>query len=566
VTREFSREEYAKRIKWLIWSRVVLTTFLVTSLLFLQGHSRIYPFETAYAFYFIFSVYGLTAFYFYLLKKLQNLSILAYLQTSIDIILVTILTHITGGIDSGFSLLYHLTIISASIILYRRGGYLAASLSSILYGGLLDMQYYNIAGFVRSQNFSTVQVFYQVFISILSFYIVAFLSTHLSERLRKTSQELQRKSIDFEDLKVLQDHILRSVGSGIFTMDLQGNIASWNPAAEFITGYSLDEIRNQWKDVFGDTLKGIFGHTDALKERPFRFDGKITKKDGTQAILGMTASLLKDEANTIRGIILVFQDITKIIAMEEQVRRQERLATVGSLAAGIAHEIRNPLASLCGSIQVLQGELDLAGDNKHLMGIVVKEADRLNSIITDFLEYARAKTDPQETIELLPLVNETIMLLKNSRDFNKNIAIHHDDVSSRLAVKVEAQRLRQVFWNLLINSCQAMPQGGEITISAVSSVLNGAAWCEILISDTGTGIPQEQQRKIFDPFFTTKTGGTGLGLAIVYRIIDDHRGTITLESEPGKGSRFTIRIPLLEESRCVSNAEHNPVTHLVQRS
>lgn len=522
---------------------------MVGSLVFFQGHYRIYQFQTEYVYYFLLTVYGLTALYWYLLRNIDNLSFLAYLQTSGDILLVTVLTRLTGGIDSGFSLLYHLTIISSSIILYRRGGYLAASLSSILYGAMLDMQYYEMPGFVRSQNFTSIQVFYQVFISIFSFYIVAFLSGYLAERLRKTRQELREKSIDFEDLRSLQEHILRSVGSGIFTMDLQGTIASWNLAAEQITGYTYDEIKGRWKEVFGDSIKGIFGHTDALKERPFSFEGQIVKKDGSAAILGLIASLLKDDVNTVRGIILIFQDITKIVEMEEQVRRQERLATVGSLAAGIAHEIRNPLASLSGSIQVLRGEVDLKGDNKRLMDIVVRETDRLNTIITDFLEYARPRTTQIELIELLPMLDETIMLLKNSKEFVEGTRISRD-IDPHIMVKGDAQRLRQVFWNLLINSCQELSNGGDITISAIpfSRGDDGTSWCEIAVSDTGQGIAHEYLDKLFDPFFTTKTGGTGLGLAIAYRIIEDHQGTITVDSEPGKGTQFKIRLPMMEES------------------
>ncbi len=532
----------------------MLTTVLVGGLIFFQRHNIIYPFQTSYVYYFLFSVYGLTAVYWYLLKKTERLSFLAYLQTSGDILLVTALIYLTGGVDSGFSLLYHLTIISSSIILYRRGGYLSASLSSILYGAMLDMQYYNVSGFVRSQNFTAVQVLFQVFINILSFYIVGLLSGYLSERLRKTRQELQEKSVDFEDLRVLQEHILRSVGSGILTMDLQGNIASWNPAAEQITGYRYDEIKSRWQQVFGDGIKGIFGHTDTLKARPFSFEGQIMKKDGSTAILGMTASLLKDETNAVRGIILIFQDITKMVEMEEHIRTQERLATVGSLAAGIAHEIRNPLASLSGSIQVLQGELDLHGDNKHLMDIVVRETDRLNTIITEFLEYARLKNAQNEQIELLPVLDETIMLLKNCKDCSCDIRISHA-IDPDMVLQGDAQRLRQVFWNLLINACQAMPQGGEIVVTARPFIQENddTSWWEIIIADTGQGIAYEDRDKIFNPFFTTKTGGTGLGLAIVYRIIEDHRGTITMDSVPGKGTQFIITLPMIEGSAYRAN-------------
>ncbi len=288
MTREFSREEYSVRLKWLIWGRVVLTTLLVGTLLFFQHRYRIYSFHAAALYYVLFAVYALTVVYRYLVGRYQDLLFLAYVQTSIDILLVTFFVYLTGGIDSGLSILYHLTIISASIILYRRGGYLAASLASILYGAMLDMQYYNVLGLVRSQNFTAGQVFYQVFINLLSFYGVALLSGYLSERLRSTRQALREKSIDFEDLRVLQEHILRSVGSGILTLDLEGGITSWNPAAEHITGYRLDEINGRWQEIFGNSIKELFGHTEILKERPHRFNGQIVKKDGATAILGMT--------------------------------------------------------------------------------------------------------------------------------------------------------------------------------------------------------------------------------------------------------------------------------------
>lgn len=549
MAQEFTREEYYGRIKWQVVSRVVLVTFLLGTLIFFQHEYRIYPFPTAYLYYFVLMVYVLTGIYWYLLQKSPNLSFLAYLQISGDILLVTFLVYLTGGIDSGFSPLYHLTIIPASIILYRRGGYLSASLSSILYGGMLDMQYYNILGLVRSVNFTAMQVLYQVFINILSFYTVAFLSGYLSDLLRKTRQELRVKSMDYEDLRSMQDHILKSVRSGILTMDLEGEITSCNPAAEYITGYTYAELKTRWQDIFGNSIKGLFGHTNDLMERSFRFDGPIVKKDGDTAIVGTSVSLLRDDRNTVHGIILIFQDITKLVEMEEKVRRQEQLAVVGGLAAGIAHEIRNPLASLSGSIQLLQGELDLKGDDKRLMDIVVRETDRLNTIISEFLEYARPQTAHAEKILLLPVLDETIMLLKNSRDFREGITIRAQ-VDPEVVINGDAQRMRQVFWNLLINACQAMPDGGEITVSVMPMPRSDddSGWCEIVISDTGRGIAHEYLEKIFDPFFTTKTGGTGLGLAIVERIIEDHGGTIDVESETGRGTKFRIKLPVLEEA------------------
>ncbi len=549
VTQEFSREEYNTRIKRLILSRFILVTFLLGTLIFFHQQYKIYPFQVSSLYFFLIAVYALTGVYWYVLPRWSNLQLFAYLQIAGDIVLITFLVYLTGGIDSGFSPLYHLTIISGSIILYRRGGYLSASLSSILYGGMLDIQYYNWLGFVRSQNYTAAQVLYLVFINIVSFYIVAFLSGYLSERLRKTREELQEKSTDFEDLRVLQEHILRSVGSGILTMDLGGNITSWNPGAEQITGYNYNEIKSRWQEMFGNSIKNLFGHTDDLRERPFRFNGELIKKDGSRVLLGMTASLLKDDKDAVRGIILVFQDITKIVEMEEQVRRQDRLATVGSLAAGIAHEIRNPLASLSGSIQVLRNELSLRGDNKQLMDIVIRETDRLNTIITEFLEYARPRPRQKEQVSLPSVFDETIILLKNNKAFRKNIRISCD-IDPHATAKGDSQRLRQVFWNLLINSCQAMPNGGEITIAVTPSgdADGGPEWHKIRISDTGQGISSADLDKIFDPFFTTKSGGTGLGLAVVYRIIEDHGGVIDVESVTEKGTTFTIFLPTGEKT------------------
>lgn len=526
---------------------MLLFFVLLIILIILQHRYAIYPFPVAYLYAFGLAILLLTTFYWYLLPRFTNQALLAYLQVSVDIILITFLVYLTGGIDSGLSILYHMTIITASIILYRRGGYLSASLSSILYGSMLDMQYYNVPGFIKSQNFTAIQVFYLVFINIFSFYTVAFLSSSLSDRLRKARQELKEKSIDFEDLRNLQELILKSVGSGILTMDLTGNVTSMNPAAEVITGYDGKDLRLRVQDIFGDSIRKIFGHTAEMKERAYRFEGRIVKKDNSRVVLGMAASLLKDDRGTVRGIILVFQDITKLIEMEEKVRRQERMATVGSLAAGIAHEIRNPLASLSGSIQLLQKDPGTSEDSRRLMDIVLRETDRLNTIISEFLDYARPKSPHKELVSLSEIAEETVILLKNSPVFREKTVITVD-IPPLLKIRIDPQQLRQVLWNLLMNACQAMAEEGVVTVSATEQAYQGqeAEWCTITVSDSGSGILPEDLANLFDPFFTTKPDGTGLGLAIVYRIIEDHDGFIDVASEPGKGTTFTIRLPLAE--------------------
>jgi two-component system sensor histidine kinase PilS (NtrC family) len=528
---------------------VLLTVVLVVTLLFFQNRYQIYRLPNATLYKLSLLIGLLTILYVYHVRTRRKLLLLAYLQTMFDVVLITILVFLTGAADSGFSILYHVAIISSCIFLQRRGGYLAASLSSIFYGTLLDLQFYNVWGLSRSQNYSDGQVLYQVFVHILSFYSVAFLAGYLTERLRATHQELRTKSEDFDELRILQQQILRNVGSGILTINLQGEMTSWNRAAGQITGYGPGEMRENWKSIFADSIKELFGHTDILRQHARRFTCRIVKRDGTIVSLGMTASLLLDDADNSRGIILSFQDITKIIELEEQVRLQERLASIGGLAAGIAHEIRNPLASLSGSVQLLQAGLDLRDDEKRLMSIVVRETDRLNTIITEFLDYARPRSIVRETINLHDLLEETCSLVRNSTDLRVPVLIE-TSIDPGIELRGDPQRLRQVFWNIFINACQAMPNGGTVQITAKPySTLDGdQPWCEISVQDSGEGIAPQNLKNIFNPFFTTKPGGTGLGLAIAYRIVDDHRGFLAVESEPGHGAVFFIRLPITDEA------------------
>jgi signal transduction histidine kinase len=269
------------------------------------------------------------------------------------------------------------------------------------------------------------------------------------------------------------------------------------------------------------------------------------------AELGLTASLLKDNVDVVRGIIVTFQDITRMVQMEEEMRRQERLATIGSLAAGIAHEIRNPLASLSGSIQILKEDLHLEGESRQLMDIVLRETDRLNTIITEFLDYAKPKTIQNDIVCLSELAQETAGLFQNSLGSRHEIHLMAE-IEPSLSVRGDGQRLRQVFWNLLINSGQAITGAGTISMKVHGTTSSGVDQVLIRIADTGIGIPTKLLGKIFDPFFTTKTDGTGLGLAIVHRIVEDHGGSIDVKSEEGSGTAFTIFLPVQERARSVS--------------
>ena len=269
-------------------------------------------------------------------------------------------------------------------------------------------------------------------------------------------------------------------------------------------------------------------------------------------ILGFSLSALKDSSDQEIGSILIFQDLTKLREMEEDLKRADRLAAIGKMAAGIAHEIRNPLASISGSIEILKDELGNAGPNKQLMGIILREVGRLNSLIEDFLLFARPISPGKEKIHLNPLVKEILKMFANSPDFNPQIRLetrYRDD----LFIQGDPHQIRQVFWNLFINAAQAMPKGGELLVelSKNSSSLpfsKGQANGEISISDTGVGIEENEIGKIFDPFFTTKERGTGLGLSIVHSILESYGGKIKVQSQKGIGSVFSVYLPLVEST------------------
>jgi two-component system sensor histidine kinase PilS (NtrC family) len=286
-----------------------------------------------------------------------------------------------------------------------------------------------------------------------------------------------------------------------------------------------------------------------------RYETLLTNQEGKNIYLGFSISPLTNPEGSLIGHTLIFQDITKFKEMEEQMKRVDKMAAVGVLAAGMAHEIRNPLASLSGSIQMLKSELTLDDSQQHLMEITLRESERLNALITDFLLFAH----PPQTHKILypigKIIEETIDLFIHSPSFHDGIRILRPNGSEEMQSSIDPDQMRQVFWNLFINAAQAMSDGGEIRVQLrkgntwggtslpLSPQLRKKEWVKISIIDSGNGISPEEKEKIFEPFFTTKENGTGLGLSIVHKIIENHNGLIKVESELGRGSTFSIFLP-----------------------
>lgn len=494
----------------------------------------------------------LTILYALALNRVKNLRIFTYVQITVDIALITVIVFVTGGSESYLNTLYSLAVIGASIFLGSRGGYYAASVSSIAYGVLIDLDFYGVLP-VKYEVFSSVvnpgwdEALRTAATNILAFFTVAYLTGHLAGRTEAVERELEEREVDYEKLEVLTRHIFENITSGIMTLDEQERITSFNREAELVTGYSLREV--YYKDV-NELFPGMI---NVQASREMRVERKFRKKSGEEIFLGFSISA--GQGGNVASIV-IFQDLTRLKAMEEQLRRDEKLKALGELSVGIAHEIRNPLASISGSIQVLEGELDMSGENRRLMEIVLRETERLNLLITDFLLFAKPAQENRYRVELDRIIADTLEVFGNSPEAN-SIRIE-SRVNGGLAVEGDARQLGQVFWNLFVNAAHAMPGGGTLTVSSMVNAggdlmagrkegRHGAGVVSIEVKDTGVGIKPEHVNRIFDPFFSTKERGTGLGLAIVHRIIESHGGTIDVKSFTDGGAVFRINLPLAAE-------------------
>ncbi len=557
-------EELLGKIKWLMVLRLLFATFLLVATVVVQA--RAYPSfsNTSLASLYILTgiIYFLTLCYALLLDRIKKYILFAYVQLVFDVLFVTALIYVTGGIESIFSFMYILTIINAAIMLYRRGGLLIASASSIGYGSLLDLQYFGIIHpyYTRASELMTYTIgyyFYTLLMNIAAFYLVAFLSSYLAEELRRSSVKLKAKQYDLDQLELLNRNIVQSINTGLITLNNQLEISYINPAVEQISGFGYRDLEGiHIGDIFPKIVPYLSisdrgGDNDDMPQPQKGIDVDFDRRDGTRLHLGFSQSILKDPGGDEIGLILIFQDLTEFRQMQEQVRRMDRLAVAGELAAGIAHEIKNPLASLSGSIQMLRDEVDFGPMQQRLMDITMREAERLNALVNEFLLFSRPEKAVDRSVEVNEVIEDTLEMLKNSPELSRPIRIEKT-LSKNLWVHIDSQRLQQVIWNLVLNAVQEMKNSGRLSLATAIRKNRGSGdaqekLAEISISDTGSGILPENQGKVFDPFFTTKDQGTGLGLTIVHRIVENYDGKIFLDSDGRSGTTFTLHFPLAEE-------------------
>jgi len=558
------------KLKWMVGLRLLLASALLGSAVVLDLHERL-PFPTSPLYGLLAVTFGLSLAYAIALRSQRWLSAQGLTQLTLDLVLVSLLVHFSGGLDSVFPFMYIFVIFSAAATTERRGGLVVGILSGLLYAMLVLAEWTQV---IRPVEFagglaphrSVGYAAYQVVIHAVAFLAVAVLSSRLSYRLRQTGQELERRGLDLRNLQTLHQAIVSNISSGLMTLDLEGRVVSFNEAAERITGFTFVSLRDRsWQEspfAGCPPMAEFFADPSApLTNTVAEFN--LQRRDGRVIPVGFSCSPLRQADGAAAGLVAIFQDLTERKRVEEQLRRADRLAALGQLAANIAHEVRNPLAAISGAVELLRDDLAPTGSNRQLLDMLLGEAHRLKFITGQFLDFAKPQSLLFRPCAVRPLAEETLRLLERSGEWHRNTSWSVAEQTPDTLVLADADQFRQVVWNLCLNAMQAMPGGGTLTVTIRSATPDSEViaasprpsgqppvpiagdppsdeWVEITFQDTGKGIAPEELQRVFDPFFTTRPSGTGLGLAIARKILDSMGGYIGVESAIGTGTTFRV--------------------------
>ncbi|MCG8424816.1 MAG: ATP-binding protein [Proteobacteria bacterium] len=571
-----------RRVTYLMLFRLVLISLVLGATLLLSWLSNVDPLapNSLVLFVIIGTTYLLTIIYSLVLNRVADPRRLADIQLVADLITSALLVHVTGGAQSAYTFFFALSIIAAATIRLRAGAVIVAAASIAVFSavsllGWLDILPSFAGQRVLPSSLTSVELGRAMALNLAAFAGVAVLAYNLGGQIQYTSASLETQRTRVADLRALYQDIVRCLSSGLITVDMNGNVLTTNRVACDILELSSDEVVG--KPVLGfmpelaDVLVGLGDREEVrrlelnvcLLRRPAK-QGRAGRDSADQPgdrparskpielVVGVSVSPLRDNQDEVIGRIINFQDLTEMRAMEVQVRRAERLAVVGRLAAGVAHEIRNPLAAISGSIELLRTDPRSDDEGRALMDIITREVDRLNSLLTDLLDYTNPQPRELLRFDLVDLVRETMSVFRRDRNLGEvdvNLVCQCASAGGETALEIIADpgRVRQVVWNLLRNGAAAAESRVTLRIE------QRGEQAVIEVDDDGPGITPEILPRVFEPFFTTKSSGTGMGLATCHSIITEHGGDIRIDSRPGQGCTFRVLLPLGTDEQQLSS-------------
>jgi len=533
------------RLKRLLMFRVVMVTTLLFIATYVEAVSetllRVNPLYIV-----IGATYALTVIHVAALRLPVPREALAYGQVLGDLLMVTALVYLTGGVRTPFLLLYALSVLSATVLVSRRGALTLAGVAAVLYGALLaagraELLPLNALVWLADEPPKT--LLYWVFVLAVACVSVALIGSYMAEREQHTGAKLREATLEVADLRGLNQVIVDSIQSGLMTTDLDGRILYVNGFGGAILGRAPETLRGaQVGEVLGSPLlRPAELQVRAGSRALARLEISYRHPAGRVLEIGVSVTTLATQEALRRGCLVVFQDLTDIRRLEEEVRTKEKLAAVGEMAAQLAHEIRNPLGSIRGSAQVLSAEPALGEEQGRLLEIISRESKRLSDTLNRFLYQARTPVKPRHPVDLLPVVESAVTLLRNGSEVGPDHVVSFQADEGPHVCLADPDQISQVFWNLARNGLEAMPAGGRLIVSLHRAELDVV----LSVRDEGRGIARDEQRRLFEPLAARGRPGSGLGLAIVFQIVRQHGGDITVLSGAGQGTQFDVRLPLV---------------------
>lgn len=534
-----------RHLRWLIAFRLVMISSVLLSYLVFELSSRGELPEFNLLFVLVGATYVASILHIALLTLLSTRPLWhAYIQFAGDLFLVTGLVYFFGGITSPFSMLYLIAIMVASVILKRRAALTIAGLAYILYATLITALARNwipaLSPLPTDLELSF-RISYNLAVHLFGFYAVALLTSYLGESATRAEEELAEKTGSLADLEVFHRDVIQSISSGLISTDLDGKVTTVNRAALEILDTTESALLGKPIDQSGLFSASEWLAAASTSDSERRMRSELVIERGSERLpIGFTVTQLTDAHDVPAGWIVVFQDLSQWRRLQEELRLKDRMAAVGELAAGLAHEVGNPLAAISGSVQLLSASIAAEHQERRLLDIIIKESLRLDRTIKGFLRFARPRERAAARFDIAALLTENTALLRNSEEATgrHEISLKLEPASAQLTG--DPDQISQIFWNLARNALRAMPDGGKLFIVGR---LQGSSY-RFEFRDTGHGMSEEQRAKLFHPFQSFFDSGTGIGMAIVYRIVQEHGGSINVESRPEAGTRIVVELPV----------------------